>query len=275
VLSKKRIGFLGGGNMAEAIVKGLVASKSVASKNILIADVSSQRLNFLRKEYKVETASNNRDVTEKSDIVILAVKPQIMDEVLEEMRDIDLGKKLLISVAAGYSILAIESILKRDQEKKKARVIRTMPNTPALVLEGATAITPGTDADKNDLKMAHFLFSSVGKTVDVTEKQIDAVTGLSGSGPAYIFMIIEALADGGVKMGLSRDVANTLSIQTVLGAAKLAQQSGLHPGELKDRVASPGGTTIAGIHALESGALRATLMDAVEAAAMRSEELGQ
>jgi len=261
--------------MAEAIVKGLVASKSVASKNILIADVSSERLNFLRKEYKVETASNNKDVTEKSDIVILAVKPQIMDKVLEEMRDIDLGKKLLISVAAGYPILAIESILKSDQEKKKVRVIRTMPNTPALVLEGATAITPGTDADKNDLKMAHFLFSSVGKTVDVTEKQIDAVTGLSGSGPAYIFMIIEALADGGVKMGLSRDVANTLSIQTVLGAAKLAQQSGLHPGELKDRVASPGGTTIAGIHALESGALRATLMDAVEAAAIRSEELGQ
>jgi pyrroline-5-carboxylate reductase len=275
VLSKKRIGFLGGGNMAEAIVKGLVASKSVASKNILIADVSPQRLNFLRKEYKVETASNNRDVAEKSDIVILAVKPQIMDKVLEEMRDIDLGKKLLISVAAGYSILAIESILKRDQEKKKVRVIRTMPNTPALVLEGATAITPGTDADKNDLKVAHFLFSSVGKTVDVAEKQIDAVTGLSGSGPAYIFMIIEALADGGVKMGLSRDVANTLSIQTVLGAAKLAQQSGLHPGELKDRVASPGGTTIAGIHALENGAMRATLMDAVEAAAIRSEELGQ
>ncbi|PIQ99899.1 MAG: pyrroline-5-carboxylate reductase [Nitrospinae bacterium CG11_big_fil_rev_8_21_14_0_20_45_15] len=275
MLSKKRIGFIGGGNMAEAIVKGLVASKSVASKNILIADVSSERLNFLRKEYKVETASNNKDVTEKSDIVILAVKPQIMDKVLEEMRDIDLGKKLLISVAAGYPILAIESILKSDQEKKKVRVIRTMPNTPALVLEGATAITPGTDADKNDLKMAHFLFSSVGKTVDVTEKQIDAVTGLSGSGPAYIFMIIEALADGGVKMGLSRDVANTLSIQTVLGAAKLAQQSGLHPGELKDRVASPGGTTIAGIHALESGALRATLMDAVEAAAIRSEELGQ
>lgn len=275
MLSKKRIGFLGGGNMAEAIVKGLVASKSVASKNILIADVSPQRLNFLRKEYKVETASNNRDVAEKSDIVILAVKPQIMDKVLEEMRDIDLGKKLLISVAAGYSILAIESILKRDQEKKKVRVIRTMPNTPALVLEGATAITPGTDADKNDLKVAHFLFSSVGKTVDVAEKQIDAVTGLSGSGPAYIFMIIEALADGGVKMGLSRDVANTLSIQTVLGAAKLAQQSGLHPGELKDRVASPGGTTIAGIHALENGAMRATLMDAVEAAAIRSEELGQ
>jgi len=275
VLSKKRIGFLGGGNMAEAIVKGLVASKIVASKNILVADVTSERRNFLRKEYKVETASNNRDVVEKSDIVVLAVKPQIMDTVLEEIRDLDLGKKLLISVAAGYPIFAIESILKRVQEKMKVRVIRTMPNTPALVLEGATSITPGTDADKNDLKIAHCLFSAVGKTVDVVEKQIDAVTGLSGSGPAYIFMIIEALADGGVKMGLSRDVANTLSIQTVLGAAKLAQQSGLHPGVLKDRVASPGGTTIAGIHALESGALRATLINAVEAAAMRSEELAQ
>ncbi len=273
MLSKKKIGFLGGGNMAEAIVKGLVASNIVGAKNISIADVSTARLDYLRKEYKVGTARNNLDVAETSDIVILAVKPQIMEKVLEELRNVNLEKKLFVSVAAGFPLRTIESILKRDQDKKKVRVIRTMPNTPALVLEGATAITPGTDASKSDLKMAHCLFSAVGKTVEVAEKQIDAVTGLSGSGPAYIFMIIEALADGGVKMGLSREVASTLAIQTVLGSAKLAQQSGEHPGVLKDRVASPGGTTIAGIHALECGGLRAILMDAVETATLRSQEL--
>jgi len=273
VLSNKKIGFIGGGNMAEAIIKGLVSSKAVASKNISASDISSDRLRYLQLEYKVQTCKDNLSAAENSDIVVLAVKPQIMDKILEELSGLNLDKKLIISVAAGYPISNIESILEGNG-KKKVKVIRTMPNTPSLVLEGATAIAPGKNVSKTDLKLAHSMFSAVGKSVEVTEKQIDAVTGLSGSGPAYIFMIMEALADGGVKMGLSRDVANTLAIQTVLGSAKLAQESGEHPGALKDKVASPGGTTIAGVHALECGGLRATLIDAVETAALRSEELG-
>jgi len=274
VLRSKKLGFIGGGNMAEAMIKGLISAGFVEAKSIFVSDVVPDRLEFLHSEYKVKTTSNNRELVEKSDILILAVKPQVVKKVIENIRDLIDAKKLLVSIAAGVSIATILTVLKTGQDRKY-NVVRTMPNTPALVQEGVTAIAAGEDVSKLDIQIAHRLFEAVGKTVDVDEVHMDAVTGLSGSGPAYIFMIIEALSDAGVKMGLSRDVANTLTIQTVLGSAKLAWESKKHPGELKDMVTSPGGTTISGLHTLEAGGLRTTLMNAVQAATKRSIELGR
>jgi len=274
VLRSKKLGFIGGGNMAEAMIKGLISSSFVESKNIFVSDVVSERLEFLHSEYKVKTVLDNRELVEKSDILILAVKPQVVKKVLENVRDLIDAKKLLVSVAAGVPISTILAVLKTGQDRKY-NIVRTMPNTPALVQEGVTAIAAGENVSKADIQIVHRLFEAVGKTVDVDEVHLDAVTGLSGSGPAYIFMIIEALSDAGVKMGLSRDVSNILTIQTVLGSAKLARESGKHPGELKDMVTSPGGTTISGLHTLEAGGLRTTLMNAVESATKRSQELGR
>jgi pyrroline-5-carboxylate reductase len=274
VLRSKKLGFIGGGNMAEAMIKGLISAGFVEAKSIFVSDVVPERLEFLHSEYKVKAISDNRELVEKSDIVILAVKPQVVQKVIEYTRDLIDAKKLLVSVAAGVPIATILAVLKTGQDRKY-NVVRTMPNTPALVQEGVTAIAAGENVSKVDVQIAHRLFEAVGKTVDVDEVHLDAVTGLSGSGPAYIFMIIEALSDAGVKMGLSRDVANTLTVQTVLGAAKLARESHKHPGELKDMVTSPGGTTISGLHTLEAGGLRTTLMNAVEAATKRSIELGR
>lgn len=274
MLKDKKLGFIGGGNMAEAIIKGLIAGSFVDSSNISVSDVVPARLESLRLEYKVNAISDNRELVEKSDILILAVKPQVVKTVLENIRDLMNENILLVSVAAGVPIATIAELL-QDGQDRKHNIVRTMPNTPALVLEGVTAIAAGENVSEADVEVAHRLFEAVGKTVQVDEAHLDAVTGLSGSGPAYIFMIIEALSDAGVKMGLSREVANTLTIQTVLGSAKLAGESKKHPGQLKDMVTSPGGTTISGVHMLEAGGLRNTLMDAVEAATKRSRELGK
>jgi pyrroline-5-carboxylate reductase len=274
MLRNKTLGFIGGGNMAEAMIRGLLTSGFIEAKSIWVADALPARLDFLHREYKVRALVDNRQVVEKSDILILAVKPQTMKKVLAEIRDSMGTGKLAISVAAGVSIKTIEEGLS-GAGKKAVPVVRTMPNTPALVQAGVTAIAGSAHVSKGDMQVAHRIFEAVGKTVDVEEDQMDAVTGLSGSGPAYIFMIIEALSDAGVKMGLSREVANVLTLQTVLGSAKLAQDSGKHPGQLKDMVTSPGGTTIAGLHTLEAGGLRTTLMNAVEAATKRSMELGR
>lgn len=274
MLTSKKLGFLGGGNMAEAMIKGMLSAGFVESKNIFVSDVMQSRQEFLHSEYKIKVTGDNRDIAAKCDILILAVKPQVVKKVLEEIHDLVDASKLIVSVVAGVAIITIEEVLRSGQDKNIS-IVRTMPNTPALVQEGVTAIASGTHVSKTDIKVSHRLFEAVGKTVDVDESNMDAVTGLSGSGPAYIFMIIEALSDAGVKMGLSRDVANTLTVQTVLGAAKLARESGKHPGELKDMVTSPGGTTISGLHALEAGGLRNTLIDAVEQATLRSRELGR
>ena len=274
MLKNKKIGFIGGGNMAEAIIKGLLSSSIIKASNIFVSEPNNKRQNFLTSEYKIKVLKSNLDLAKKSDVLIAAVKPQIMWEVLSGIADNVDSKKLVISVAAGYPISQIEKALKQGK-KKKLCVVRTMPNTPSVVLEGVTAITAGKSVSKADLKISHEIFQAVGRTVEVPEEQIDAVTGLSGSGPAYIFMIIEALSDAGVKMGLSRDVANELTIQTVLGSALLVRETGTTPGELKNRVTSPGGTTIAGLHALEKGSLRATLMNAVEKATLRSKELAK
>jgi pyrroline-5-carboxylate reductase len=274
VLTNKKLGFIGGGNMAEALLKGLLASSSIGPKDILVSDLFSERLEYLKKEYKVKTTDNNRKLVQKSDILILAVKPQAVKKVLESFSDLVDSNKIIISVAAGISVNFIEDAL-GSERKKNISIIRTMPNTPALVQEGVTAICGGEHSTKRDLKVAHYIFKAIGETVDIEEIHMDAVTGLSGSGPAYVFMIIEALSDAGVKVGLSREVSNTLTIQTILGSAKLARDGGKHPGELKDMVTSPGGTTISGLHMLEEGGVRNALMNAVEMATQRSRELGK
>ena len=274
MLKNKKIGFIGGGNMAEAIIKGMLSSSLIKASNILASEPSKSRQTFLTSEYKIKMVKDNLDLVKKADILIVAVKPQIISEVLNGIADQVDAKKLVISVAAGVPVSKIEGALSSGK-KKKLSVVRPMPNTPAVVQEGVTAISPGKGVSKSDLKISHEIFQAVGRTVEVPEEQIDAVTGLSGSGPAYIFMIIEALSDAGVKMGLSRDVANELTVQTVLGSALLVRETGASPGDLKNRVTSPGGTTIAGLHALEKGSLRATLMNAVEKATLRSKELAE
>ncbi len=275
MLTSKKLGFIGGGNMAEAMIKGLLSASFIEAKNILVADPLGSRLDYLRSEYRVRVTEDNRELAQKSDILILAVKPQVAQSVLENIGELVDNKKLLVSIAAGVTMRNMEEALAKSNPKTRFCIVRTMPNTPALVQEGVTAIASGKNVSKMDVKIAHRLFEAIGSTVDVDEMQLDAVTGLSGSGPAYIFMIIEALSDAGVKMGLSRRVANILTIQTVLGSAKLARESGKHPGELKDMVTSPGGTSISGLHTLEAGGLRTTLMNAVEDATRRSLDLGK
>ena len=276
MLKNKKIGFIGGGNMAEAIIKGMLSSSLINGSNIFVSEPNKSRQTFLISEYKIKVMKDNLDLVKKTDVLIVAVKPQIIRQVLKDVAEHTNVKKLVISVAAGVPISQIEKALSNGK-KKKLSIVRTMPNTPSVVQEGVTAITAGKGVGKSDLKISHEIFQSVGRTVEVPEDQIDAVTGLSGSGPAYIFMIIEALSDAGVKMGLSRNVSNELTIQTVLGSvlgsALLVRETGTSPGELKNRVTSPGGTTIAGLHALEKGSLRATLMNAVEKATLRSKEL--
>jgi pyrroline-5-carboxylate reductase len=265
----KTLGFIGCGNMAEAIIKGLISTGTAKPQEIWASARRQERRDELARVHGLNVG-DNLTVAKAADVVVLAVKPQIMDKVLREIAGAVDHAKLVISVAAGVPIEAIERRL-----HPPARIIRTMPNTPALVGCGATALAAGEHATAADLALAERLFKSVGTTVTLDEAQLDAVTGLSGSGPAYVFLIIEALSDAGVKVGLSRYNAMAMATQTVLGAAKLAQETGEHPGVLKDRVTSPGGTAIAGLHTLEAGGLRTTLMNAVEAATRRSRELGE
>ncbi|MFC1859814.1 pyrroline-5-carboxylate reductase, partial [Thermodesulfobacteriota bacterium] len=240
-------------------------------KNIICTDARADKLKSLKKMYGVNTTKDNIKAVKASEVVIYAVKPQIIAAVMKETAACLDMNKLIISVAAGVPLAAIESCLKKD-----LRLIRVMPNIAVFVREGATAIAAGKHTRKGDLKLAKAIFDSVGKSVFIAENVLmDAITGLSGSGPAYIFLIVDALADAGVKMGLSREDALFLSSQTMLGAAKLLLETKEHPGQLKDRVTSPGGTAIAGIHTLEKGGLRTTLINAVEAATKRSRELGE
>ncbi len=274
MLNKRKIGFLGAGNMAEAIIKGLLNASFIDPKSVWATDVRQGRLDDLHSEFKIKVTVDNREVAKKCDILILAVKPQVMEDVCHEIQDLVTDQKLVISVAAGVPIDSIEGFLQLGK-KKKIGVVRTMPNTPAVVQEGVTALAAGKHVRKSEVQVAHRIFEAVGKTVDVAENHLDAVTGLSGSGPAYIFTIIEALSDAGVKVGLTREVSDILALQTMVGSARLAQETGKHPGELKSMVTSPGGTTIYGVHALEEGGIRSILMNAVEQATQRSRELGQ
>lgn len=271
MLQKKRIGFIGSGNMGEALVSGLVLSQATQPENIFCSDIDPELLAAIKDKYHVNVTQSNLEVIRQSDIVVYATKPQILGMVLKETAPALDDSKLIISIAAGVPLAAIAIGL-----QKKLRLIRAMPNICAFVKESATAIAAGEYVLENDVAEARAIFNSVGKTVFIHENVLmDAFTGLSGSGPAYIFTIVDAMADAGVKMGLSRKDALFLSSQTVLGSARMLLESREHPGQLKDRVASPGGTAIAGIHTLEQGGLRTTLINAVESATKRSRELGE
>jgi pyrroline-5-carboxylate reductase len=270
MLKNKKIGFVGGGKMGSALISGILSRSLIPAENITVSDVAKERREDLKKTCGINAGEDNKKTVKGADIVILAVKPQNMADILQETAGVIDAKKLIISIAAGISTQFIEEYL-----KKGVRVIRVMPNTPAMIGEGATAIAGGANATEGDMALARYIFEAVGITVSVKEDLMDAVTGLSGSGPAYGFVIIDALAAGGVNMGLSRDIALKLAAQTLLGAAKLCLRGDKHPAELIDMVTSPGGTTIAGMKALEEGKLRATLMAAVEAATLRAKELGK
>jgi pyrroline-5-carboxylate reductase len=236
---------------------------------MMTCDVDQQRLDFIHGDLGVAVTTDSGQVAEQSQILILAVKPNIIPLVLPNLQPFVNDEQLIISIAAGVTLQSLETGL------PGMRVIRVMPNTPCLVGETAAGFALGQNADSEDGKTVERLLSAVGRSYQLDEKLLDAVTGLSGSGPAYVYMIIEALADGGVRMGLPRPIAQELAAQTVLGSAKMVLETGKHPGELKDMVASPGGTTIAGIHALEKGGLRAALINAVQAATERSQELSK
>jgi len=256
--------------MAEAMIRGLIKGGHVGADRIHASAPRSERLTELKQTYGIHVTRDNSEVARAANIVVLSVKPQILDKVLREITDKLRPPMLVISIAAGVDTETIEATVPDG-----VRVVRAMPNTPALVGAGATAISPGKHADENDLKTARAMFDAVGITVELDETHLDAVTGLSGSGPAYIFLILEALADAGVKVGLSRRNAQRLAAQTVMGSAKLLLETDEHPGRLKDMVTSPGGTAIAGLHTLEEGGLRTTLINAVETATKRARELGR
>lgn len=271
--SELRIGFIGGGAMAEALIGGLVAAGHPTSR-LRAADPDDARRRHLASTCGIATESENAALIEASDVVVLAVKPAVVTDVLRRLGEtpgLALTRPLWLSIAAGVSLAKIAAAL-----PARARIVRAMPNTPALVRAGATAFCGGVAATDDDLAIAKALFETVGLAWHApAESLLDAVTGLSGSGPAYVFVFLEALADAGVRVGLPREASYALAFQTVAGAARLAQVTGRHPAMLKDQVTSPGGTTIAGVERLEAGGLRAAVYEAVAAATARSRELGQ
>jgi pyrroline-5-carboxylate reductase len=264
------LGFLGAGKMASALAKGFVRAKIVAPDQIIASDLAEPARAAFATEVGARTTASNLEVLAFARVIVLAVKPAQTAELLAEIRDQFTPGHLLISIAAGVTLARLEQALNAG-----ARVVRVMPNTPALVGASASAFARGQAAQPADAVLAQRLFAAVGRVFELKEGLLDAVTGLSGSGPAYVYQFIEALSDGGVAAGLPRDVATQLAAQTVLGSARMVLETGLHPGVLKDQVASPGGTTIEGIHALEKGGLRGTVMDAVRAAAEKAGKLGQ
>lgn len=267
---KERVGVLGAGNMAEALVRGWLSANLLQVAQVGVSDVSAERLEFFAREFGVTTHADNAALVESADIVVLAVKPQTVDAVLSQAGSRLRNQTTLVSIAAGVSIERLAKLLPAG-----SKVVRAMPNTPALVQSGITALAHGPKVSESDLLRVQALFDAVGQTVLVPESAMNAVTGLSGSGPAYVLLVIEALAEGGVRAGLGRPIATALAAQTVLGTAKLLIERGAHPAILRESVTSPAGTTSAGIFALESGGLRSTLMNAVAAATARAEELGR
>lgn len=266
---RETLGFVGGGQMAEALIKGLLSKEFLKPGRITASDLSEDRRNHLKEAFGINTTSENKEAVKGSEIIILAVKPQVMSIVLEDIEPVVSSNHLVVSIAAGITIHSLEKRLPEG-----ARVVRVMPNTPALVQAGAAALCKGTAASQGDLDIVRQILEAVGKAVVVPEALMDAVTGLSGSGPAYVFTFIEGLIDAGVREGLPRTVAQELVVQTVLGAALMCRNTGKHPAELTTMVTSPGGTTVAGLHVLERAALRGILLDAVRAATERSRELG-
>jgi pyrroline-5-carboxylate reductase len=267
-----KFGLIGGGVMGEALLSRLIARGIYQSSEVIVSEPQSSRQSFLEQQYNVAVTGDNSSVfTQATEVVLLAVKPQVFSAIAQELGDIiDRGNSpLVISILAGVPLNQLEAAF------PQVPVIRAMPNTPATVGAGVTAITCGAYTKAKHQEIARQLFGAVGEVVEVSENLMDAVTGLSGSGPAYVALMVEALADGGVAAGLPRTIANQLALQTVLGTAQLLHETKLHPAELKDRVTSPGGTTIAGVAKLEQAAFRSALIEAVKAATARSQELGK
>ena len=270
-MNSKKIAIIGGGNMGVALAKGILQTKWAAPENIMIAEPLKEKIEHLKSLAKgIKASHSNVEAASWADVVVLSVKPQIMGHVVEEIKSSIKDSKLVISVAAGITTAYIEKRLGGS-----VPVVRAMPNIAAVVRESATVICRGKFATEKDLATARSIFEAVGVVVELDEESLmDAVTGLSGTGPMYVFQILEGLSDAGVKVGLSRDMANTLAVQTLIGSSKLIQQTKEHPAKLKDLVTSPGGTAISALHSLEKNGLKALLIDAVEVAAKRSGELG-
>ena len=275
------LGFIGSGAMATALITGLIHSNTIPAQQIITSDPDEQKLQHLEQSIHIRTTTDNKQLVQRATILLLCVKPHIVHPVLSEIGPLIRADQLLISVAAGITLATLTSYL--SPSPNTPPVARVGPNTPALIGQGATAITLTAAATSEQRAVTRLIFQSVGLVLDATEPQLDAVTGLSGSGPAFVFLFLEALSDGGVRAGLPRAMANQLAYQTVYGAAAMAidgqrketTPGAFHVGQLKDQVASPGGTTIAGIHALERAGLRGAVMDAVYAAKQRAEEMGQ
>ena len=277
-----KFGTIGGGVMGEALLSRLIAQKVYLPSEILVSDPQPQRRQFLTETYGIGTTASNLEVAAATEVLFLAIKPQVFETVALELsvgvdRPQDHNGEIANpkSEAVIVSILAGMSLSKLEQAFPGQAVLRVMPNTPATVGAGMSAIAPGKLVQPADLELVKRMFEAVGEVVEVPESMLDAVTGLSGSGPGYVAILIEALTDGGVCAGLPRAIASQLALQTVFGTAKLLQETGMHPAELKDRVTSPGGTTIAGIATLESNGFRSALIEAVKAACLRSQELGK
>lgn len=268
--SSLRIGFLGAGKMASALAKGILKAGLVTPANVIASDIAEGARSAFAQATGAAVTANNQEVAQFAKILVLAVKPDQIAPLLSELRDKVTAEHLVVSIAAGVTLGRLESQLPAG-----VRVVRVMPNTPALVGASATGYALGAKATADDAKLVQQLFASVGLAFQVKEALLDAVTGLSGSGPAYIYQVIEALSDGGVAAGLPRDTATKLAAQTVLGAARMVIETGLHPGTLKDQVTSPGGTTIEGVHELEKAGVRAAFINAVRAASDKSRKLGQ
>jgi pyrroline-5-carboxylate reductase len=267
---RKPVGIIGGGNMGEALIAGVIQSGLLSPEEILFFEPRMDRRDYLREKYQALSAKSNVDLVTRSPIIILAVKPQTVPEVLPEICRSIKKDHLLISLCAGVTLDYLQSFCPLP-----VRMVRAMPNTPALIQKGATALAPSPQARAEDFSAAEAIFQAVGITVMVKESLMDAVTGLSGSGPAYVFAVIEALTTGGVKEGLSQEAALALTTQTVLGSAHLIQSTGKHPATLRDQVCTPGGTAIAGLYAMEDGGFKLALMNAVIGATRRSKELGE
>jgi pyrroline-5-carboxylate reductase len=261
---------IGAGNMAGALVRGLLVSGRVTKEQLRASDVLEEKRRALAEAHGIVVSEDNAAVARFADIVVLAVKPQVIEQAAATLGNVLAPETLVVSIAAGVSLGALEALLPRSR-----RIVRAMPNTPALVLAGATGVAASAGADARDLEAAISLFESVGRVVRVAEPLLDAVTGLSGSGPAYVMLVIEALTEGGVKAGLDRTTALSLATEVVYGSAKLLVETGDDPAHLRQMVTSPNGTTVAGLRALESGGLVAALVAAVENATKRSRELGQ
>lgn len=269
MLENKRIGFIGGGAMCEAMIGGLLHKGLLKPEQITVNDVASSRLTLLQQQYAVKTTDSITKVAGESEILFLTVKPQVMATVLSNIGKVVPKKTIVVSIAAGIKIATMEKYL------LGVPVIRVMPNTPVAVGEGMSAVARGTHADEKTAQLISEMFAAVGRSVVVEESMMDAVTGLSGSGPAFFFLMLDALSDAGVRVGFSRQNALLLSAQTMLGAAKMVLETGEHPGKLKDMVTSPGGTAITGVHMLETHSIRASLIEAVVAATARSRDMGK